>query len=71
VFDTTYADNGNQFGTVWMANLTGDHEALKDVFHFVAPVQLPVRFTFDAVFLIDVIRPYHFINGQLHIISRL
>jgi len=47
VFDTTHADNNRQFGTTWMANYTSSNSELPDIFHFVAPLQTPVRFEFD------------------------
>jgi len=47
IYDTTEAPNGNQFGTVFFANLTGDHHDLKKIYEHVAPVQEPMRYTLD------------------------
>jgi len=47
IFDTTWADNNRQFGTTWIANYTANIEKLAEIFHFVAPLQVPSRFEFD------------------------
>ena len=36
VYDMTSSGNGNQFGTVWFANLTGNKEEMEAIYNHVS-----------------------------------